>query len=119
VSLDPPLVLVCVAKSARCFPVFLEANEFAVSVLCTHHADLARRFASSGADKFGGGGLVRTTRGGVVVGDALASVECTTSRLHDAGDHVIVVGEVVAHRAASGSPAVYFDRRFTELVCHG
>ncbi|MFJ8933004.1 flavin reductase family protein [Streptomyces sp. NPDC102340] len=117
VSLDPPLVLLCVAKSARSFPAFARAAEFAVSVLREHHTDLAKRFATSDAEKFGRGGLQRTSRGGVVVGDALAVVECLVDQLHDAGDHLIVVGRVVDARATAepGAPAVYFNRRFAAL----
>lgn len=116
VSLDPPLVLLCVARSAQCFPVFARASEFAVSVLREHHAELAARFATAGAEKFGPGGLGRTARGGVVVDDALAVVECLVEQRHDAGDHVIVVGRVVGtHLTESGAPAVYFNRRFAAL----
>jgi flavin reductase ActVB len=117
VSLDPPLVLVCVARGARCFPVFNRTGEFAVSILSSGQEELARRFASSGADKFGGAGLVRTARGGVLVAGALATVECVTHARHDAGDHEILIGEVVAESLATrlGSPAVYFDRRFVSV----
>ncbi|MGW6905709.1 flavin reductase family protein [Streptomyces sp. NPDC054940] len=116
VSLDPPLVLLCVAKSARSFPAFARAAEFAVSVLREHHTDLAKRFATSDEEKFRRGGLVRTPRGGLVVDDALAVVECLVDQLHDAGDHVIVVGKVVDTRTTEpGTPAVYFNRRFAAL----
>ena len=116
VSLDPPLVLVCLARSARCFPVFARTGDFAVSVLRPSHAELALRFANTTAEKFGRGGFARTSRGGVVVADALATVECEVDRRHDAGDHVIVVGEVVGQPLAdTGSPVVYFDRRFAAI----
>ncbi|GGL70658.1 actinorhodin polyketide dimerase [Streptomyces fumigatiscleroticus] len=115
VSLDPPLVLLCVARSARCFPVFARAGEFAVSLLRDSHTELARRFATSAAEKFGTG-LVRTPRGGVVVDDALAVAECLVEQRHDAGDHVIVVGRVVGTRIPEhGAPAVWFNRRFAAL----
>ncbi len=116
VSLDPPLVLVCLARSARCFPVFARTGDFAVSVLRPRHAELALRFADRTAEKFGRGGFARTSRGGVVVDDALATVECKVDRRHAAGDHVILVGEVVGQPLAdTGSPAVYFDRRFAAI----
>jgi flavin reductase ActVB len=119
VSLDPPLVLVCLARSARCFPVFTRSGDFAVSILRPHHAQLALRFADTTAEKFareGQGGFARTSRGGVVVDDALATVECKVEGRHDAGDHVILVGQVVGRPSADdGIPAVYFDRRFAAL----
>ncbi|MGW8976702.1 flavin reductase family protein [Streptomyces platensis] len=115
VSLDPPLLLICVAKSARCSPVFERSAEFAVSLLRSHHTELARRFATSTAEKFAGGGFARTPRGGVVVEDALATLDCLVDGRYDAGDHVILVGKVVDHRLADGhgTPAVYVDRKFT------
>ncbi|MFD5395005.1 flavin reductase family protein [Streptomyces sp. NPDC127097] len=115
VSLDPPLLLICVAKSARCHPVFERSAEFAVSLLRGHHTELARRFATSTAEKFAGGGFTRTPRGGVVVEDALATLDCLVEERYDAGDHVILVGKVVDHLLAAdhGTPAVYVDRKFT------
>ncbi|MEV4870956.1 flavin reductase family protein [Streptomyces syringium] len=116
VSLAPPLVLICVAKSARCFPVFARTGEFAVSILRERHVELALRFANSKARKFGDGGFVRTSRGGVVVDNALATVECKVDRQHDAGDHIILVGEVVDQLLSdAGGPAVYFNRKFAAL----
>ncbi|GAU65800.1 putative NADH-dependent flavin oxidoreductase [Streptomyces sp. NBRC 110611] len=116
VSLDPPLVLICVAKSARCFPAFERGGEFAVSILRRHHTELARRFATSTAGKFAGGGFTRTQRGGVIVEDALAALECLVDARHDAGDHVILVGKVVDQTLADrGTPAVYVDRTFATI----
>ncbi|MGV4925077.1 flavin reductase family protein [Streptomyces sp. BHT-5-2] len=116
VSLDPPLVLICVARSARCFPVFERSGEFAVSVLRRQHAELARRFATRTAEKFAAGGFTRTARGGVVVDDALATLDCLVDGRHEAGDHLILVGKVVDHRLADdGAPAVYVDRKFTTI----
>ncbi|WP_433859338.1 flavin reductase family protein [Streptomyces kronopolitis] len=116
VSLDPPLVLVCVAKSATSYPVFAQTEEFAVSILRENHAELALRCANSGARKFGGGEFVRTARGGVVVDNPLAAIECRVDQVHDAGDHIILVGQVVDQFLSdAGSPAVYFQRQFAAL----
>ncbi|QFZ24278.1 flavin reductase [Saccharothrix syringae] len=114
VSLEPPLVLVCLARTARSFPVFARRPRFAVSVLRDHHAALAVRFARRGADKFTGGGLRVTPSGAVVVEDALAVLECAADGTHDGGDHLILVGRVerLALAAQPGPPAVYFDRAF-------
>jgi flavin reductase ActVB len=116
VSLDPPLVLICVAKSATCFPVFERTEDFAVSILRQRHVELALRFANSKVKKFGGGGFVTTPRGGMVVDNALATIDCRVHRRHDAGDHLILVGEVVDQVLAdSGFPVVYFNRQFAAI----
>lgn len=116
VSLDPPLVLVCLAKSATCYAAFADSDRFAVSVLRDQQAAIARRFASKNLDKFALGGLVSTPSGELVVDGALATLECVVDSRHDAGDHAITVGEI-AHLtlAEQGRPAVYFDRAFTTV----
>ncbi|WP_283164958.1 flavin reductase family protein [Streptomyces sp. HU2014] len=118
-SLDPPLLLVCLATSARCYPVFARSPRFAVSVLREghEHSELARRFAGKSPDKFSGGGFVPTAHGGTVVAGALAVVECAVRRRVDAGDHVILLGEAehVTLPERGGRPAVYVDRGFGSL----
>ncbi|MDQ3760611.1 MAG: flavin reductase family protein [Actinomycetota bacterium] len=116
VSAEPPLVLVCLAKSANCYPVFAHNDRFAISFLQADHVNLARRFASKSADKFACGGFVRTPRGATVLEEALAVVECSVYSRHEAGDHMIMVGEVEQVLLADRrSPAVYFDRAFSTI----
>lgn len=118
-SLDPPLLLVCLATSARCYPVFARSPRFAVSMLRDEreHRELAGRFAGKSADKFSGGGFVPTPHGGTVVAGALAVVECVVRSRVDAGDHVAFLGEVehVTLPERGGRPAVYVDRGFGSL----
>jgi flavin reductase ActVB len=113
VSLDPPLVLVCLARTASSYPVFARSRDFAVSMLRAHHVPLAHRFASKTDDKFGHGDFVHTERGRTVLTGASAVVECLVHSRHEAGDHMIMVGRVdavmVGHK---GTPTVYFDRGF-------
>ena len=116
VSLDPPLVLVCLARSARSCPVFARNRNFAISILQSTHVEFARRFASKIPDRFAAGGFIHTPRGSIVLEEALAVVECSVDSLHEAGDHVIMVGEVdQVSLAEQGKPAVYFDRGFRTL----
>ena len=115
VSLDPPLVLVCVARSATSYPAFAACERFAVSVLRAEQTELASRFARKGEDKFGGGGFVPGGTGQPVVAGALAVAECAATSRFDAGDHVILVGRVLRADATEGTPAVYFNRNFSEL----
>ncbi|WP_128437324.1 flavin reductase family protein [Streptomyces cyaneus] len=119
VSMEPPLALVCLARTANSFPVFDSCREFAVSVLRDDHTELAMRFARKSADKFAGGEFIRTARGGTVLDGALAVVECTVHERYPAGDHIILLGEVQSvHVEEKGAPAVYVDRRFAAL-CSG
>jgi len=116
VSAEPPLVLVCLAKSASSYPLFAHNGHFAISILQADHVDLARRFASKNADKFACGGFVRTPRGATVLEDALAVVECSVDRRYEAGDHMIMVGKVEQVVLADlRRPAIYFNRAFSTI----
>jgi flavin reductase ActVB len=112
VSLDPPLVLVCLAESANSYPVFCCCARFAVSILGEHQADLAHRFASKRPDKFATGGFTRTRDGLMLLDGAIATIECRIHDRHKAGDHLIIVGRVHRVRVSDGVPAVYADRAF-------
>jgi flavin reductase ActVB len=115
VSAAPPLVLVCLAKSARCHPVFLTAPGWVVQVLPEHHADLSLTFATRDADKFAHGIFRSTSRGHPVLDDACAVVECEAYARHDAGDHTILVGSVTGCQVSDDLPLLYFRRAFSTL----
>ncbi|WP_424185771.1 flavin reductase family protein [Actinokineospora sp. G85] len=112
VSLDPPLVCVCVAHSARCHPVFADRDDFAISVLSSGQGALALHFASRAEDKFTGMPLRETGGGHLVAQDALAVLECTAHSRHTAGDHTILVGRVRRAEVGAGAPLVFHDRAF-------
>jgi len=116
VSLRPPLVAVCVARSASCHPAFASGERFAVSVLARDQLDLALAFARTGTDKFAHGGLRGGTDGIDVVDGALAVLGCAVHSRHEAGDHTIVVGEVHQVEYGKGEPLVVFDRSFHRLA---
>ncbi len=115
VSLDPPLVSVCVAYGAHCYPAFAECSHFAVSVLRHDHGPLARTFASKGTDKFRHGGFVRTPAGLPAVQDAVAVLECVVFGRHSAGDHIILVGRVQHTTVTREDPLIFADQRFHRL----
>ncbi|KUF18273.1 flavin reductase family protein [Streptomyces silvensis] len=118
VSLNPPLVLVCLADSADSFTAFASCGHFAVSVLSPEHRPLAERFATKGADKFASDGLSRTPGGLPSVAGALAELDCEVHARHPAGDHVILIGRVSGTRLSegAGSPMVYYERAFRYLA---
>ncbi|WEH30868.1 flavin reductase family protein [Streptomyces sp. AM 3-1-1] len=116
VSLAPPLVSVCQGTGAQSYGAFQECARFAVSVLRSGQRELASRFATRGADKFGGGGLVALEGSGLLVAaDALVTLECAVHARHPAGDHVILVGEVRGVGQGEGEPLVHWGRGFRAL----
>ena len=115
VSLEPPLVLVCVDHAARMHPIILRAERFIVNVLAADQEELSRRFADPHDDRFDGIGHRTTSDGLVYLEGALAHLECRREMLHEAGDHTIVVGRVVGGRAREGHPLVYFRGGYAAL----
>lgn len=99
VSLDPPQVLVCVAHNARFHSAIIESGQWAVSILSADQASLATRFATPGRDlerQFDGVDHVLGQRTGAgLLAGARAWLECRTEQAIVAGDHTIVVGEVL------------------------
>jgi flavin reductase (DIM6/NTAB) family NADH-FMN oxidoreductase RutF len=100
VSLDPPLVLVCVDKGVRMHDAVLDCGYWAVSVLADGHRDIAERFAKSGRDlysQFDGIGTRPGPKTGCpLIEEALSWLECRTWATYEGGDHTIVVGEVLS-----------------------
>lgn len=114
-SAQPPLVLVCLAKSARCHEAFLDAESWVIHVLGSRHTDLATRFASKGVDKFAAGGFGMNADGLPVLEGACSVLECSAYARYDGGDHTILVGLVTACRTDGGPAAVYFQRGFHSI----
>jgi flavin reductase ActVB len=115
VSMEPPLVLVCLATAAECHPVFARSLRWVVHVIHPEHADLALRFATRGADKFADTGFVADEHGLPVLPRACAVLDCTVHARHPGGDHTILVGRVERTRLGEDLPAVWFRRRFHPL----
>lgn len=95
VSLDPPLVLFCAARTSTTWPRIRSARRFAVNILGDHQEGVSRLFATRGADRFGSVAWHVGVSGAPLLDDVLAFVDCTIEAEHDAGDHVIVVGRVL------------------------
>jgi flavin reductase ActVB len=89
VSLDPPLVLVCLARTARCHEAFTAARQWIVHVVPHHRAEPATRFAKRGADKFRGGEFAEDPDGLPVL-PGCPRLKCRTYARHPAGDHTIL-----------------------------
>ncbi|XVS68035.1 flavin reductase family protein [Actinosynnema sp. CA-299493] len=115
VSLTPPLVLVCLAKTASTHTAFRSAGRFMVNVLSQEQADLARRFAKSGVDRFAAQDTVTCELGLPGLLEASARLACSTHQLVDAGDHSILIGLVEATHAADDVPLAYWNRGFARV----
>lgn len=115
-SLDPPLVLACVAHDATIAGAVADARHFGISVLRESQEAVSRRFADPDADRFDGVPVVRGARGVALIDGALAQLECRVVARHEAGDHTIVVGAVEAATALEGRPLLYFRRGYGRLA---
>ena len=107
VSLDPPLILVCIAKTASSCPVFSSAEYFSVNVLADHQADVSSLFATKLVDKFARAAWRRGATGSPLLDEVSAWFDCRRERLIEAGDHVILVGEVIQFDQAPATPLGY------------
>jgi flavin reductase (DIM6/NTAB) family NADH-FMN oxidoreductase RutF len=117
VSLEPPLVLVCVDHKAQSFPALRDHGRFAVNILRADQEGLSRRFATSKIlDKFDGVPYTIGELGLPLVDGALAHLECVTVSTHVAGDHTIFVGRVERAGAPGGEPLLYFRGRYERLA---
>lgn len=117
VSLDPPLILVCVDHKSQTYPSLLEQGLFAVNILASDQEPLSRKFASTRLDKFDGVPFRLSSLGLPLIEGALAYLECTTVHTYPAGDHTIFVGRVEQADAGSGGPLLYYRGQYDRL--HG
>jgi flavin reductase (DIM6/NTAB) family NADH-FMN oxidoreductase RutF len=115
VSLDPPLLLVCVGKSAASFPAFNETNAFAVNFLHEGQADVSSVFASKAADKFQSVNHDRAHTGAPVLTDSLTWFDCTVHDRVEAGDHIILIGQVQAFGTSPSAPLGFCRGRYASV----
>lgn len=116
VSLDPPLLLVCIANNAGTRPVLESAERFAVNVLQIGQQPTSNRFAGRGEDRFASTPWQVGEFGTPVLTGSLASFECSRHALHDGGDHIILVGRVMkAMFEPRRDPLLYFRGKYRRL----
>jgi flavin reductase (DIM6/NTAB) family NADH-FMN oxidoreductase RutF len=115
VSLVPPLLLICIDRKAETFAHFYDSKAFVVNVLTEGQSELSTRFAKSGGDKFTGVPCRAGRLGVPILEGVLAFLECRIVATHDAGDHVIHVGEVEHAGVADGRPLLFFQGRYRQL----
>ena len=115
VSLDPPLVLVCVDKRASLHDHLTEGASFAVNILSEDQELISRRFASKDEDRFNGTAYRDSAQGVPLLDGALASLECRVAYSYPGGDHTIIVGEVESTNIGDGKPLAYFRGGYVQL----
>ena len=115
VSLDPPLVLWCLAKDSQRYDVFIKAPGFTVSILGTEHEEVSSRLARQGEHRLEGLPLHRTELGVPALAEALAVFECERHGAQDGGDHTILLGRVLRFSRRAGAPLVFHGGRYGAL----
>jgi flavin reductase (DIM6/NTAB) family NADH-FMN oxidoreductase RutF len=116
VSLDPPLVLFSVANSARSLKAFLEAPGFAVNVLRQDQKALSSRFARQGEDKWSGVDFEPGRFGAPLLPGTMAAFDCLHYAQYEGGDHMIIVGRVIAmEHDVEGDPLLFYRGRYRAL----
>jgi flavin reductase (DIM6/NTAB) family NADH-FMN oxidoreductase RutF len=108
VSLDPPLVSICVDHAAQMHGPILGVERFAINILSSAQETLARRFADQYEDRFDGIGYEISPEGLVLLGGALAHIECDRYADYPGGDHTIVVGRVTGGSVSKGRPLLFY-----------
>ncbi|MFD1212769.1 flavin reductase [Arthrobacter sp. GCM10027362] len=118
VSMDPPLVLWCPSRNAPSLADFNAASHFAINILAEDQKEISQQFARPAEDKFAGVGTSDGRNGVPVIDDAAATFECRTVARHEAGDHVIYVGEVEHYSANGGRPLVFHAGKYRSVAEH-
>src|ERR1700744_420883 len=109
VSLDPPLVLVCVANTSLSHAAFMEAHSFAVNILQLGQIHISNTFASRRLDKFGGLDFATGVTGSPLLPDSTAWFDCKTIEKIEVGDHTVLIGHVLDFRHSDRPPPGYLS----------
>lgn len=120
VSLSPPIVLVCVAKTATSYPAFKACAAFGVNILANEQRALSNKFASKTQDKFDDVDWYRGHGGIPVIEGNISALQCSTLNCTDCGDHIILIGKVEAFiRSEDREPLVYVRGGYAQLRAPG
>ncbi len=118
-SLDPPLILVCVGLEGSMHTLLKAGGCFAVNVLKADQEELSTRFAQPGPKEFSGIELTVAQTGAPILTDALAYADCKVVDIVRGGDHDMFIGQMVAGEARDGEPLIFFGGRYAKLAPNG
>src|SRR5258708_29761874 len=115
-SLDPPMLLICLNKTSNTQKAIAQSQVFAVNMLRETQSEVARQFASSHPDKFSGMSVSYGALGVPLLADTLATIECRVTAEVTGGTHSVFLAEVKTAQAAEGMPLTYFRGRMGRFV---
>lgn len=107
VSLDPPLILVCLARSSGNLEAFQNSSGFAVNILSVDQREISNTFASKVPDRFAGLDVTTAATGSPILNDCVAWLDCEMYEILDGGDHIIMLGRVVDFEDHEKNPLGY------------
>ena len=116
VSLKPPLILIAVDYAVAALPHLRAGNYFAINTLDENQRDLSVRFAEQPEGRFDGIAWQPGTTGAPLLTGVLATVECRRWNTVEAGDHLVLFGEVVRASFRDGKPLIHFLRDYHRLL---
>ena len=116
VSLEPPLILICLGRLVTVIEMFRSARYFGINILAASQQHISDRFARKGHDRFGGLKWEPGEFGVPLIPGAIVGIECAAHQKFTAGDHDILVGEMMRARFKEGEPLVHFASRYRRLV---
>ena len=118
VSLSPPLVSVCCGKDSLTTALIARGRCFGVNILAAEQQDLSNRFASKKHEheRFDGLDYDRAETGAPLLARCVVNLDCRLVASHEAGDHVIHLGEIQSSRRSERRPLVYFGGGYRELA---
>ena len=108
VSLDPPLVLICIEKTTGSHHAFEQSGRFTVNILSSDAANISEHFASLLDDKFDGINFAVDEHGIPILNDSMCALQCSLFKSLDGGDHSIFLGEVEHVIVRDAKPLIYF-----------
>lgn len=114
-SMEPPMLLVCLNTTSDTQAAILVSGVFGVNILAEQQGQIAYQFAKKGQDKFDGVGVVRGPLGVPLVADALAHLECEVDETVTGGTHTVFLARVGHAAGTEGAPLTYFRGRFGRL----
>ena len=114
-SMEPPMLLVCLNKTSETRQAIAEAGWFAVNILSEHQTDIAYAFARKSPDKFRDAEIVRGRYDIPLIPETLAQLECRVEETATGGTHTVFMGAVEAATAGEGEPLTYYRGRFGRL----
>lgn len=115
VSLEPPMLLICLNRDSSTGRAISHAGSFAINLLHEHQGELARRFATKEEDKFAGLGMLEGASGQPLIDGVLAHLECEVVEQMTGGTHIVFLSYVTKGTAQAGMPLAYYRGRFGRL----